>query len=66
VQTLLPERLERAERKTVGVVNAAVRGRDSHVFVKHGGETFPGFLEGVDAVAGGPPLDAAAAHDKSP
>jgi hypothetical protein len=34
------------------------------MFVEHGRETLPGFLEGVDAIAAGPPLHAAAPHDK--
>ena len=35
------------------------------MFVEHRGERFPGFLERVNAIAAGPPLDAAASHDES-
>ena len=35
------------------------------MFVEHGREALPGFLEGVDAIAAGPPLHASPPHDES-
>jgi hypothetical protein len=35
-----------------------------HVFVEHGRETCPGFLERVNTVAAGPPLDAPPPHEE--
>ena len=37
-----------------------------HMFVEHGREARPGFLERVDSIAAGPPFDASPPHEESP